>query len=84
MPNYNSQEQSTKSAELELIDSAPNGYIREIYINIVDYEMGEHYCYLERSLLLQKLSRSLDKTLTKQEEYMKTLNMVIPRCGGLF
>ena len=69
MPNYNSQEQ-------ELIESAPSDYIREIYINIVDYEMGEHYCYLERSLLLQKLSRSFDKTFKKQEEYMKTLNMV--------
>ena len=69
MPNYNSQEK-------ELIESAPSDYIQEIYINIVDYEMGEHYCYLERSLLLQKLSRSLDKTLKKQEEYMKTLNMV--------
>jgi hypothetical protein len=76
MPNYNLQ-------ELELIASAPSEYVRCIYTNIVDHNMGEHYCYLERSLILQKLSRSLDKTLKKQEEYMKSLNMVIPRYEGL-
>ena len=69
MPNYNSQEQ-------EWIESASSDYKRKMYINIVDYEMGEHYCYLERSLILQKLSRLLNKTLKKQEEYMKSLNMV--------
>ena len=62
--------------EMELLNTALDGYVRGIYINILDYKLGEHYCYLERSLLLQKLSRSLDKTLKKQEEYMKTLNMV--------
>ncbi len=70
--------------QIEMIESAPSAYIQCIYAKIFDYEMGEHYCYLERSLLLHKLSRSLDKTLKKQEEYLKSLNMVIPRSGGLF
>ncbi len=77
MTNYNSQEQ-------ELIDSASSEYIREIYIKIIENYMGEHYCYLERSLMYVILMRSMDKTLKKQQEYMKTLKEVIPRGGGLY
>ena len=77
MTNYSLQ-------EIELLESALNAYIRNLYANIIDFDMGEHYCYLERNLMYVILSRSLDKTLKKQEEYMKTLNMVIPRSGALF
>ena len=72
------------SQEIELLDSARSEYIREIYSNIIEYCMGEHYCYLERSLMYVILMRSMDKTLKKQEEYMKTLKEVIPRSGGLY
>ena len=62
--------------EMELLNTALDGYVRGVYINILDYKLGEHYCYLERNLMYVKVMRSLDKTIKKQEEYMKTLNMV--------
>ena len=64
--------------EMELLNTALDGYVRGVYINILDYKLGEHYCYLERNLMYVKVMRSLDKTLKKQEDYIKTLNMVSP------
>jgi hypothetical protein len=62
--------------EIELLNTALDDYVRNIYINILDYKLGEHYCYLERNLMYVILERSLDKTLKKQEEYMKSLKQV--------
>jgi hypothetical protein len=62
--------------EIELLNTALDDYVRNIYINILDYKLGEHYCYLERSLMERKLIKLLDKTLKKQEEYMKSLKQV--------
>ncbi len=46
----------------ELIDNAPSDYIRGIYKLICsDNNIGEHYCYLEHSILQYKLVRSLEK-----------------------
>jgi hypothetical protein len=64
------------NGELELLNTALDEYVRRIYINILDYKLGEHYCYLERSLMERKLIKLLDKTLKKQEEYMKSLKQV--------
>ena len=64
--------------EMELLNTALDGYVREVYINILDYKLGEHYCYLERNLMYVKVMKSIYKTLKKQEDYMKTLNMVSP------
>lgn len=64
------------NGELELLNTALDEYVRGIYINILDYKLGEHYCYLERNLMYVILKRSLDKTLKKQEEYMKSLKQV--------
>ena len=48
--------------QIELINTAPNDYIREIYRKICsDNGIGEHYCYLERSIMEYKLARCLDK-----------------------
>jgi len=54
--------------EIELLNSALDEYVRGIYINIIDYKLGEHYCYLERYLMEKKLIKSLDKLLKIQTE----------------
>ena len=48
--------------QIELINGAPNDYIREIYRKICsDNGIGEHYCYLERNLIEHLLEQSINK-----------------------
>ncbi len=54
--------------ENELLNTALDEYVRGIYLNILDFKLGEHYCYLERSLMERKLMRSFDKLLKIQTE----------------